>query len=425
MIANTAERGPQYESEVPQRSCQTQVDALHDSKMASSHEDTVVVTNLGSKKKPVVTLVLPEKEELQGRLSENAAQETVKKSRKVSFRELDIREKDEETKLLKSSPQCNSDVRFGKKEWRKVKCTVRAKQAMCGGTKYLAPPSGIRKKRSSNDSLNREDSFLKRFSTRPQAISKHSDNSELEKGDNSADDDDAPRRKCRRVGTVLWQTFTMVITTDSSLYCYWLSTLTAAVLYNLWMAIAREAFPELQSNFQDLWFVCDGIADTVYLLDVIVQLRTGYLEQGIVVRDSRKLAKHYVTSRAFVYDLMSILPLDVAQVWTSSMHPMLRFTRYLKVYRTMSLYYIVESRTMFPNLWRVVNLIHILLLLAHWFAAFYYAISVAEEFRGRWTYTPPSAIFATLTRKYLACLYWSTLTLTTIGDLPPPETNWE
>ncbi|CAF5151787.1 unnamed protein product, partial [Rotaria magnacalcarata] len=25
---------------------------------------------------------------------------------------------------------------------------------------------------------------------------------------------------------------------------------------------------------------------------------------------------------------------------------------------------------------------------------------------------------------YLRCLYWSTLTLTTIGDLPPPETNW-
>jgi hypothetical protein len=26
---------------------------------------------------------------------------------------------------------------------------------------------------------------------------------------------------------------------------------------------------------------------------------------------------------------------------------------------------------------------------------------------------------------YLRCLYWSTLTLTTIGDLPPPETNWQ
>lgn len=33
--------------------------------------------------------------------------------------------------------------------------------------------------------------------------------------------------------------------------------------------------------------------------------------------------------------------------------------------------------------------------------------------------------YATLTRKYLGSLYWSTLTLTTIGDLPTPETNAE
>lgn len=33
--------------------------------------------------------------------------------------------------------------------------------------------------------------------------------------------------------------------------------------------------------------------------------------------------------------------------------------------------------------------------------------------------------YATLARKYLGSLYWSTLTLTTIGDLPTPETNAE
>lgn len=36
---------------------------------------------------------------------------------------------------------------------------------------------------------------------------------------------------------------------------------------------------------------------------------------------------------------------------------------------------------MWPNLWRVVNLIHILLILAHWFGCFYYLLSEVEGFQ--------------------------------------------
>lgn len=97
----------------------------------------------------------------------------------------------------------------------------------------------------------------------------------------------------------------------------------------------------------------------------------------------------------------------------------------LQVYRIYDYYYMVESRTVYPNLWRVVNLIHILLILAHWFGCFYYLLSEAEDFRGDWVYPYRAGDYATLTRKYLGSLYWSTLTLTTIGDLPSPETNAE
>lgn len=52
-----------------------------------------------------------------------------------------------------------------------------------------------------------------------------------------------------------------------------------------------------------------------------------------------------------------------------------------QVYRIYIYYYMVESRTVYPNLWRVVNLIHILLILAHWFGCFYFLLSEAEEFK--------------------------------------------
>lgn len=96
----------------------------------------------------------------------------------------------------------------------------------------------------------------------------------------------------------------------------------------------------------------------------------------------------------------------------------------MQVYRVYDYYYLVESRTIYPNFWRVINLIHILLILAHWFGCFYYLLSEAEDFKGDWVY-PYKTHGPTLTRKYLSSLYWSTLTLTTIGDLPTPETNVE
>ncbi|GBL94978.1 Cyclic nucleotide-gated channel rod photoreceptor subunit alpha [Araneus ventricosus] len=97
---------------------------------------------------------------------------------------------------------------------------------------------------------------------------------------------------------------------------------------------------------------------------------------------------------------------------------------FLKARRIYKFYYAFESRTAYPNLWRVANLIHVLLLLAHWFGCFYYMLSELEGFKGNWAYKhPESQEHSSLVRKYLGSVYWSTLTLTTIGDLATPATN--
>lgn len=41
-----------------------------------------------------------------------------------------------------------------------------------------------------------------------------------------------------------------------------------------------------------LWFTADGISDVVFLLDVVVQFRTGYLEQGLMVRKGERALDH-------------------------------------------------------------------------------------------------------------------------------------
>ena len=233
-----------------------------------------------------------------------------------------------------------------------------------------------------------------------------------------------------------------VISTDESFLFYWLILLNMFVLYNLWFVIARQAFEPLQRDYSHVWRVLDATADTIYFLDIAIQFRTGYLEQGasfrrrspfqigffssvgLLVYNQKKLAINYVRSSRFLFDLLSLTPLDLLQLkfgWI----PILRFPRFFKVYRTFQLYYLQESRTVYPNTYRVMNLFHILLLLGHWLASFYFMVSKAEGFVGYWSYPKPVGNFSQLTKMYLRCLYWSTLTLTTIGDLPPPETNWQ
>ncbi|CAF0751402.1 unnamed protein product [Brachionus calyciflorus] len=216
-----------------------------------------------------------------------------------------------------------------------------------------------------------------------------------------------------------------VLSPDDNCMFLWLIILNLCILYNAWLIIARQSFENLQIMFSSYWRIADLISDTIYLLDIFVHFRTGYLEQGLLVYDSKKLALNYVKSSNFWLDIFSLLPLELIQIWYGYSIPFLRFPRFFKVYRTSQLYYITESRTLYPNVWRVANLTHILFLLGHWFAGFYFLISKAEGFKGHWSYPEPIDEFAMLPRMYLRCLYWSTLTLTTIGDLPPPETNWQ
>ncbi|KYM86386.1 Cyclic nucleotide-gated cation channel alpha-3, partial [Atta colombica] len=284
--------------------------------------------------------------------------------------------------------------------WMKLRTTVQLSSAM-----QKKPP------------LKREDSFLKRFATRPIPESQET----LDIAGDGTDKNMGSRRGRRPHRQKPPKT---VVNPDEDFYYYWLMLVSFCVLYNLWTLIVRQSLPELQALAPGTWFALDCFTDFTFFLDILVQFRTGYLEQGLMVYNSRKLAGHYFKSKFFFLDLFALLPVDLLQLSLGS-NPMLRFFRFLKLYRVYNYYYMVESRTIYPNFWRVLNLIHILLLLAHWFGCFYYLLSEAESFQGDWAYPHRPGEYATLTRKYLGSVYWSTLTLTTIGDLPTPETNAE
>lgn len=87
--------------------------------------------------------------------------------------------------------------------------------------------------------LKREDSFLKRFSTRqiPEAQEIVEDTG----SEGAPGDSKAPRRRRR-----FRKQPRTVVNPDENFYFYWLLILTICVLYNMWTLIVRQSFPELQ-----------------------------------------------------------------------------------------------------------------------------------------------------------------------------------
>ncbi len=161
---------------------------------------------------------------------------------------------------------------------------------------------------------------------------------------------------------------------------------------------------------------------------------TGYLEQGLLVHSYKKLAIHYMKSKAFKLDVLSVLPTDLLYL-VPGVYPgqvIIRLNRLLKVYRMVQFFERTESRSNFPNIVRVMTLTAYITLLIHWNGCFYFLISKSIGF-GSDTWVYPSSVdengnateYGSLTRMYLFSFYWSTLTLTTIGELPSPRTDWE
>lgn len=145
----------------------------------------------------------------------------------------------------------------------------------------------------------------------------------------SGDHDKSSKRR-RRYNQKRWS----VVNPDENFYFRWLFVLTVCILYNFWTLIVRQSFPELQvisifdrfsicmrllaidlpnqyclnhfilhwnpfrfnfitffvfclfflqNKIPSYWFSCDCFTDIVFVLDIVVQLRTGYLEQGLMV----------------------------------------------------------------------------------------------------------------------------------------------
>ncbi|XP_047209990.1 cyclic nucleotide-gated cation channel-like [Girardinichthys multiradiatus] len=220
----------------------------------------------------------------------------------------------------------------------------------------------------------------------------------------------------------------VVLSPSDDAYYNWLIVVGAAVFYNFTLLVVRACFDELQMKNILVWLVLDYICDGVYILDIAVRLHTGFLDQGLLVKDVRRLRETYIRTLQCTLDVCSILPTDLLYLIAGmSYTPLLRFNRLLRLPRLFEFFERTETRTSYPNTFRICKLVLYILVIIHWNACGYYSFSkVLGLGSDSWVYPNSSdPEFGSLARSYIYCLYWSTLTLTTIGETPPPVRDEE
>ncbi|XP_065836457.1 potassium/sodium hyperpolarization-activated cyclic nucleotide-gated channel 3-like isoform X2 [Oscarella lobularis] len=154
------------------------------------------------------------------------------------------------------------------------------------------------------------------------------------------------------------------------------------------------------------WIVLNSLTDIVFLLDVVVNFRTGFLTDGhsheIVNLDSKAIAIRYLKTW-FVLDAVASLPIDNIvniflddESYSDNVSHLLRASKALKVLRLAKLLSLLRllrlSRLMrFFDQWeeifnitkavfRILKLIGMMLLLAHWSGCLQYMVPYLQGF---------------------------------------------
>lgn len=160
-------------------------------------------------------------------------------------------------------------------------------------------------------------------------------------------------------------------------------------------------FWDLHNLYPTTWYLIDYTCDLIYLFDMVANSRTGYLEQGILVRNTKKLAHHYLRSYAFKLDVLSVLPTDIAYAFMDQRclpnqvpcAVIVRLNRLLRFHRLAQFFDRTESATNFPFVFRISKLLFYILVIIHWNACLYFAISYVIGFGSdHWVYQPLNSL---------------------------------
>ena len=191
-------------------------------------------------------------------------------------------------------------------------------------------------------------------------------------------------------------------------------------------------------------FILDRIVDAVFILDIFVNFRQAWLDPGGEVEFDPKTAARTYLQGWFMLDVVSVFPFDFIQTTCTTNAAGISvgaFGRLPKLIRLLRLAKIAKVLRMSRILRRFEATLHIKyglvrlikffvwsLVAAHWVACAWFIVGTLDEVEGWVTsnFLSSDLHAVTVSEQYLASMYWSVMTLTTIGygDIKP-VTQWE
>lgn len=242
--------------------------------------------------------------------------------------------------------------------------------------------------------------------------------------------------------------FPISINPLSPFYYMWLIIVSVCYLYNLIFLIARTAFWLLEEHkYYYIWHLIDYfVCDFVYILDMFIRFRTGFLENGEICMDKTKISKRYTKTFQFKLDCLSLFPTDAFYLFINSRKrrilPALRLNRLVRFSRYAEFLSLTETETKYPTIFRMSHLLFNILLAMHWNACIYFIISYFVGFgRDHWVFPALTSEkkLKNLTQiqrnnmlfthhfdaQYVYCFWWSVQTLTTIAEVAAPTNYYQ
>jgi len=214
-------------------------------------------------------------------------------------------------------------------------------------------------------------------------------------------------------GRMVWDFF-------MSLVCIYIAL--GMPFYIAWEAVLSTDTTS-QLEIWDRWF------NNMFILDVFLNFRTGYMKDNDLVMDWKKIAKNYLRTW-FLLDAVSSLPTDeiqAGQVNSLQVIRVLKFSKLLKLVKLMKPRNVVEHLSEKSDIVydfaqaKVVQLMRrnsrvlfYMLLLSHWMAC---GMKLVDS---NWLSSYQN-VGGNLWPEYMAAIYWAMTTLTTVGygDITP------
>jgi hypothetical protein len=179
----------------------------------------------------------------------------------------------------------------------------------------------------------------------------------------------------------------------------------------------------------------ETILDVVFLTDICLNFITAWDNQGFIIRDFSKIAKHYVRSwfipdfaGSFPFDNIITLLIDANQQTLSSTTMLrgLRLIRMLKLIRAIKFMNKLEKLKQhegfeaFGALLTLISATFFLVFTAHLLGCFYTILLSYEDGDNNWLMSyNPDLVDADATTRYIVSLYWAIITIRCSHRHPP------